>query len=304
MPYLGETAALLTAACWACTSILFGFAVRHLGAFRMNLIRVTLAAILLGGVSLLLYGTGWIVAARPRDLVILSVSGWIGLTLGDWAYFQSLHLLGPRLSTLFNTLTPPLTVLLGAALLREHPGWRELLGMMLTVAGVAWVVLERSSTGTPRGHRIRGAVCGVLAATGQAVALVLSKIGMSGGITPLPAAAVRMVSATVAAFALAMVTRRAVECVDLGRDRRVIVATVAATILGPGVGIWLSLVAVQHTQAGIAATLMSAVPVLVLPLVVFVQKERVTPRAVFGALIAVAGVATLFLRQLSGITNP
>jgi drug/metabolite transporter (DMT)-like permease len=296
VPFLGETAALLTAACWACTSVLFGFAVRHLGAFRLNLIRVTLAAVMLGGLALLLFGTGWLVTARPRDLLILSISGWVGLTLGDWAYFQSLHLLGPRLGTLFITLSPPLTVLLGVFVLHEHPGWRELVGMALTITGVAWVVLERPTDGTPRGHRIRGTVCGILGSVGQAVALVMSKAGMAGGITPLPAAAVRMTAAMVATFALAAVTRRVAESINPGPDRRVIAATVAATILGPGIGIWLSLVAVQHTQAGIASTLISAVPVFVLPLVVFVQKERVSPRAVFGALLAVAGVALLFLR--------
>lgn len=296
MPFLGETAALLTAACWACTSILFGFAVRHLGAFRMNLIRITLATVMLGGLALLVCGTGWITAARHRDVLILSISGWVGLTLGDWAYFQSLKLLGPRLGTLFITLSPPLTALLGVTVLNEHPGRRGIIGMALTIAGVTWVVLERPADGTPRGHRIRGAVYGVLGSVGQAVAYILAKAGMAGGITPLPAATVRMAAATAATFALALVTRRVAESVNPGRDRRVIAATVAATILGPGVGIWLSLVAVQHTQAGIASTLISAVPVLVLPLVVFVQKERVSPRAVFGALLAVAGVAMLFLR--------
>lgn len=302
MPFLGETAALLTAACWACTSILFGFAVRHLGAFRMNLIRVTLAAVMLGGLTLLLFGTGWLVAARPRDLLVLAISGWVGLTLGDWAYFQSLDLLGPRVGTLFNTLSPPLTVLLGIFVLHEHPGWRELAGMALTITGVAWVVLERPADGTPRGHRIRGTACGVLGAIGLAVALVMAKAGMSshgsaaGGIAPLPAAAVRMTAAMLASFALAAVTRRVTASISPGRDRRVIAATIGATILGPGVGVWLSLVAVQHTQVGVASTLIAAVPVLVLPLVVFVQKERVSPRAVFGALLAVAGVAVLFLR--------
>ncbi len=302
MLFLGETAALLTAACWACTSILFGFVVRHLGAFRLNLIRVTLAAVMLGGLALLLFGTGWLVAARPRDLLVLSISGWVGLTLGDWAYFQSLHLLGPRLGTLFITLSPPLTVLLGIFVLHEHPGWRELAGMTLTIVGVAWVVLERPTDGTPRGHRIRGTACGILGSVGQAVALVMSKAGMSpnggtaGGIAPLPAAAVRMFAAMVATFALAAVTRRVTESINPGRDRRVIAAMVGATILGPGIGIWLSLVAVQRTQVGIASTLISAVPVLVLPIVVFVQKERVSPRAVFGAVVAVAGVAMLFLR--------
>jgi drug/metabolite transporter (DMT)-like permease len=294
---VGESAALLTAACWACTSLLFGFAVRHLGAFRLNLIRVTLAAILLSALALLVYGTGWLAMARPSDLVVLSTSGLVGLTLGDWAYFRSLHLLGPRLGTLFITLSPPLTVLMGLLFLHEQPGWRELAGMALTLSGIAWVVRERPAPGTPQVHRTQGIICGILGSVGQAVALVMSKAGVSHGIEPLSAAAVRMTGAMIAVFALAIGTRQVRASLNPGRDRRVIAATVAATILGPGIGIWLSLVAVQHTQAGIASTLIASVPLFVLPLVVFVQKESVSQRAIWGALLAVAGVALLFMRK-------
>ena len=63
----------------------------------------------------------------------------------------------------------------------------------------------------------------------------------------------------------------------------------------PGKGVWLSLVAVKHTAAGIAATIMATVPVLVLPLVIVFYRERVSPRAAAGAIVAVAGVALLFL---------
>ncbi|NNF05775.1 MAG: EamA family transporter, partial [Candidatus Eisenbacteria bacterium] len=57
----------------------------------------------------------------------------------------------------------------------------------------------------------------------------------------------------------------------------------------------LSLVAVTYTKAGVAATLMAIVPILVLPLVRWVFKERITARAFVGALIAVLGVAILTL---------
>jgi drug/metabolite transporter (DMT)-like permease len=41
---------------------------------------------------------------------------------------------------------------------------------------------------------------------------------------------------------------------------------------------------------------MATVPILMLPLVRFVLKENVSWRALAGAMIAVAGVAVLFLR--------
>jgi drug/metabolite transporter (DMT)-like permease len=41
---------------------------------------------------------------------------------------------------------------------------------------------------------------------------------------------------------------------------------------------------------------MAIVPILMLPLVRIIYKEKLTWRAVLGALVAVAGVAVLFLR--------
>lgn len=58
---------------------------------------------------------------------------------------------------------------------------------------------------------------------------------------------------------------------------------------------WLWLLAVQHTKAGVAATLMALVPVLILPVLIVVKRERISARAWIGAGVAVAGGALLFL---------
>ena len=73
-----------------------------------------------------------------------------------------------------------------------------------------------------------------------------------------------------------------------------------ATFVGPVFGVWLSLIAVRHTEAGVAATLMAPVPVFILPLVRIFHGERITRRAVIGAVVAVAGVAVLMLRGADG----
>jgi drug/metabolite transporter (DMT)-like permease len=73
-------------------------------------------------------------------------------------------------------------------------------------------------------------------------------------------------------------------------------AIAGATVLGPVLGVWLSLLAIEHAKTGIAATLMAMVPVFILPLARYVRHEQVSPRAVLGAVIAVAGVAVLVLR--------
>ena len=61
-------------------------------------------------------------------------------------------------------------------------------------------------------------------------------------------------------------------------------------------GVWLSLVAIRHTETAVAATLMALVPVVINPIVVIVHRERPSLRAVIGAMIAVAGVAVIVSR--------
>lgn len=295
MPLLGEVAALTTAALWSLGSLLFARAARRVGGFTLNQARITLAFLVLSAILFLTRGSAWAPGAGPRNIALLAGSGLIGLTLGDWAYFNSLVCVGPRLATLFMTLAPPMAALLALPLLGESLGFAGVLGMALTLAGIVWVVLERGSADVPRGHRLRGAMLGVLASLGQALGLVLSKLGMQGVVDPLPATAIRMGAAALGVWALALATRRAGGVVGLARDPRARLATLGATMVGPVCGVWLSLVAVSLTKAGIAATLMATTPVMVLPLLILIEKERVSRRAALGAVLSVTGIAVLFL---------
>jgi len=296
MPLLGELAALTTAIFWAAGSLLFTFAGRRAGSFALNLARITLALVALSLILLATRGLAWAPEAHTRNVLVLALSGLIGLTLGDWAYFGSLVFVGPRLATLLMTFAPPFAALLAIPLLGETlrpTGWAA---MVLILGGVIWVVLERSPTSIPRGYRIRGVLFGILAALGQGLGLVLSKVGMGSAVDPLPATAIRMAAATAGVWILGIATGKARRLPILVRDPMARLATIGATFLGPVFGVWLSLVAVRLTKTGIAATLMATTPIVVLPLLILVQKEKVSRRAALGAVAAVAGVGMLFLR--------
>jgi drug/metabolite transporter (DMT)-like permease len=65
---------------------------------------------------------------------------------------------------------------------------------------------------------------------------------------------------------------------------------------GPFLGVSFSLVAIQHTNTGVAATIMAIVPVLIIPPSVLLFRQKVTAVEVLGAVVAVGGVALLFLK--------
>jgi drug/metabolite transporter (DMT)-like permease len=71
--------------------------------------------------------------------------------------------------------------------------------------------------------------------------------------------------------------------------------TAAGAVVGPFLGMTLSMLALADTQTGIAQTLMSLMPVFIIPVIWIIYGERTSWRGIIGALIAVAGVAILFI---------
>jgi len=79
------------------------------------------------------------------------------------------------------------------------------------------------------------------------------------------------------------------------KDIKALKATVTGTILGPVLGITSSLIAITYTKIGIASTLMSTMPIIMLPIVRYYYKETLSWRAISGAIVAVIGIAILLL---------
>jgi drug/metabolite transporter (DMT)-like permease len=79
------------------------------------------------------------------------------------------------------------------------------------------------------------------------------------------------------------------------RDRKAMVGLGVGSFFGPFLGVSLSLLAVQSTKAGIAAAIMSIVPILIIAPSALIFKERIKAKDVVGSVVAVGGVFLLFL---------
>jgi drug/metabolite transporter (DMT)-like permease len=296
----GQVAALGAAALWACTALAIEGAARRIGSLSVNLIRLVFAF------GYLCLG-GWLFRGQPLPLdathhawIWLTVSGLVGFTFGDLCLYQAYVVLGSRLSTLMMSLVPPLTALIGWLALGETLSRRDLLGMTLTVGGIAWAVLERTKPaalegGAPHRHVTpAGIALGFGGALGQAGGLILSKIGM-GTYNAMAATQIRVIAGFVGYAILFFVlgwwpnVRRGLA------DRKALGLTALGAFFGPFVAVTLSLIAIRATLAGVAASIMALTPVLIIPLVVLLRGEKVGLGGLAGAVVAVAGVALLFL---------
>ena len=297
--HLGELAALGTASCWAFSSLAFEAAGRRIGALTLNLIRLVIAFAFLCLGAWAVRGLPLPVDASGRAWLWLAVSGLVGFVFGDLCLFRAFLVIGPRLSMLMMSLAPPLTAVIGWLLLGETLTGRDLLGMTLTVAGIAWAVLERRRPGEgdaplPPRPPLSGVALGFGGALGQAGGLVLSKLGM-GSYNAVAATQVRVLAGIAGYILLFFALRWWPRVWPAMRDGRALGFASLGAFFGPFLGVTLSLVAVQRTVAGVAASIMAVTPVLIIPLVVLLRRERVGLGGVAGAAVAVSGVALLFL---------
>lgn len=299
LAYLGEIAALGTSLCWTTTASFFAVASRRVGSVTVNRSRLLLAVAFLTLTHLALHGSLIPFAAEPSRWFWLGISGVIGLVVGDSMLFQAFVWVGPRLGMLMMSLAPIIAALVALFFLGESLLPLQWLAIVVTLCGVALVILDRRRPPMPEreeSHYVKGILFGLGAAAGQAIGLVLAKRGLEGHFDALSGNVIRMLTAASVTWILAVAMRQAGEPLRrLRADRKALPPLFLGALTGPYIGVWLSLIAVQRTEVGIASTLMALPPVFLLPIGRFVFKESIGYQAVLGTIVAVAGVAMLFL---------
>lgn len=310
-PMIGSAAAVGTSILWTCSTLLFSTASRRLGATIVNVVRIWLALVLLI-VAQRIFGGSWIPPGQSMQYTWLIVSGFLGVCIGDQALLTAYILIGPRLSAMVTTTAPLMAAAFGVAMLGEHISPIAGVGMVMTIGGVVWVVLERSpdSTQTTPSRRWLGIALATVSAACQAAGMLLSKKGIGHGwlpreqhLDPLAASTIRVAAAAV--FVMPLLAYRAFRARPVANQHPTGTPSVSTAwtcavigaVVGPFMGMTLSLVAADLIPIGIAQTLCSLSPIFILPALAVLHRERVSVRAVLGAVLSVSGGALLFLSR-------
>lgn len=300
--HFGEFAALMTAVFWTVTSMSFEAAGKRIGSLSVNLIRLTMALIIYSVYLYFTRGMAFSIDASLHAWIWLSVSGIIGFTIGDLLLFQAFVVVGARISMLMMSLVPPITALIGWMILGETLSLQSIAGMTITISGIILVVMKRetpqlNASGKNKfkfSYPLVGILLAFGGAVGQAVGLVLSKYGMQD-YDAFAASQIRVFAGLIGFIFLFFFMRRWNRVWKGIRDKKGMLFTGIGSVFGPFLGVSFSLLAIQNTSTGIAATIMSIVPVLIIPAAVLFFKEKVNLKEVIGAMLAVGGVALLFL---------
>jgi drug/metabolite transporter (DMT)-like permease len=299
MTYIGEIAALATAFFWSLSSILFTKAGQLIGSISVNLLRLVAAFIYLIIISLIL-GFPVLQDIEPYRWFWLSVSGIIGVALGDLFLFQAFLMIGPRLSMLLMGLSPIFTALLGWIWLGEKLSIIEMIAITITISGVAWVIIEKNSLKTKdspdKRNYMLGILLGICSAITQTLGFIASKKGLAGNFSPITGTLIRIFAASIIIWSITILTGQTKPIINRVRSypsslRFILVGA----FVGPFLGITFSMVAIQNAPVGVASTLMALSPIFLLPIGYLVFHERFGWQSFAGTLLAVAGVAALFL---------
>lgn len=294
--HLGEFAALLTACFWTVTSLSFESASKKIGSVVVNILRLIIGFIFLSIFTLVYRGMILPVDAGSGNWFWLALSGLVGFVFGDLFLFKSYTLIGSRFAMLIMTLVPPITAFFGFLILGEKLTMFNFLGMTLAFLGIVIAIFSRNGKGDRLSLKLspRGILYAFGGAVGQALGLILSKLGIRD-YDPFAATQIRIL-AGIAGFAfLVTVLRRWNTVTAAVLNRPAMLPTTMGAFFGPFLGVSFSLVSIKFTEAGIASTIMALVPVLIILPAVVLYRQKVTFAEVAGAIISVAGIALFFI---------
>ncbi|MGA1819653.1 MAG: DMT family transporter [Thermoplasmatota archaeon] len=293
----GEIGGIGASLFWAMSSTFFTIGGRRQSHQAVNSIRLLGATVMLGLSHLFLLGT-----LLPNESLyvwlMLGLSGVIGLALGDGLLMWAHVTIGPRLSMLIMSMVPIVTTSVAWVLMGETIEPLKVLAIMVTIGGVSWVILERNRKKTIFKVTLFGIMLGIGGMLGQAIQLLIAKgamDNMNGSNPALTATYIRILWGTGAIWLMSLNSYRLRKTLGAFKDAKFMTLTMMGTTVGPFLGVWASYIAIEYAPIGIASTLMALAPLFMIPLSFFIFKERPTYRAIIGTVIAIGGVAAIFL---------
>ena len=304
MTYLGELISIGVAFSWTATALLSEFGSKRLGNLTLNVLRMALALVFSLVLFVVVTGKALPAGASPEAAGWMLLSGLVGYVIGDYCLFQCYIIIGSRYGQLFMTLAPLAAALMAWVTLGQQMNAMSIVAMLVTLLGIGISVLGRGEH-----HKVslklplNGVLYAIGAAMCQGIGLVLSKIGMDhyvvsadmpDWLVAFSANFYRCVAGIIG-FTLLLYFRTGMAPLrEALHDKKGLSVATATTVFGPFVGVGFSLMAVQYTAAGIASTLMAMTPIIILLPSYWLFHEKITLKAVLGAIISVIGVSLFF----------
>ena len=289
MKAVGISAALVSSLSWAVGTVLLKTIGDGLSSLAMTLAKGAISLVLIAVVLAL----GGCTPMGRETLILLALSGLLGIALSDACFFEALKTLGPLSLVLLMLLGQVLTVVFAVLFLGERPTPAAWSGIALVMSGVG-VVLTAELSGRHREAGLKGIAFGLVSLLGMASSTIIAKRALAD-VSAMQATFVRMAAGTLGIFLLGGATGRLGAWMNPFTELRVALRFFVAVCVVTFGGFWLSLLAIKNLDVATANTLIATEPVFVLPLAAVFLRQKITGRAVAGTSVAVVGIILLCL---------
>lgn len=296
-PLLGEIFALLAPLCWSIAIILFRLSGRSVPPVALNLFKNSLALILFT-LTLLVLGTTPFEGMRSRDVLLLVVSGAIGIGLSDTFFFMCLNRVGAGLQAIVNTSYSPVIIALSVVFLGERLTGLQTTGALLIVGAVLAVSWVRDRTAQARvPHRVSGILYGLAGTTTQGISIVMVKPVLEDN-PVVWATWWRLLGGLAVGGLIVLASRQQRATLPSLLNRRAWPVMIAGAVMGTYVSLLLWIGGMKYAPASIAAALNQTATLWTFLLAVIVLREPTTKRRLAGLALGAAGVLLVTLESL------
>lgn len=291
----GQLSALSAAFVWAFALILFktsGERVRPipLNVFK-NCIGLTLFGATLGIQALSGYDHGWsrVEQLSRSQLLVLAVSGILGIAVADTLVFYGLNLAGVGMTIMVDCIYTPSIIFFSWMLLGEHLSATDFCGAAMILGGVLAASGHAPPVNRTRAQMLTGMTCGAMGIIAMTYGIVLAKPVLE--ITPpFWAATIRLCAGTIAMFLVAMAVPDRARLIEPFVTPSIWRAAVPAAALGTYLSLVLWVTGFTYTGAAIAGMLNQTSVIFALILAAILLKEPLTVRKLLAVGLSFSGV--------------
>lgn len=283
MALWGILSALLSACSWAFGTITFeriGKVVPFVGITFLKGVFSIILMILLLIVTYGLYPIGW------WEFSFLTLSGIIGITIGDSLFFKSLQDLGAKTQVIFFLLGQILTMVLSLLFLGELLSVEQYIGAFILLTGVI-VTTWGAQTNHP--NKTRGIVFGLISMTCFSVSAIMVKAAISD-VPVITATFYRMVFGTIFTLGYGLASKNLSSWICPLKNKKLLGLFVLNVVVITYGGFLLSMAAIKYISVSLASVLSATEPVFVILLAFFMMREKATKRELVGTLVTLVGL--------------
>jgi len=294
---LGSLFALGSAFFWACAVILFKKSGETFSPLSLNIYKSVVGLLLVSGTMLLL-GIPFFPDQPVNSWLLLSLSGFLGITLADLFFFIALNRLGAGMAAIVECLYLPSVLFFSFLLLDEHLSAGGIFGGLLILAAVLVGSLQKKdlplTPGLPDASKVPAIIAGVMAMIFLALGIVIIKEIL---------AHTDVFWATLVRLSAAIVTLLILVACHPGRQRffselkwsRSWLVALPASICGNYIALILWVAGMKYTTASRAAILNQMSTIFIFILAALFLKEKITTHKGIAIVMAVSGaLLTIF----------